>query len=253
MTETRLITKGTLGSIFGFFVFALFLWMPRSAFAASYGEGTYGEGIYNRGAVPTISQGQQSFSSAPGCTSQKPLSAPDLFQINAKHESLVLYFSPAMGPQDRYAILYGTKPDEELWGYEFLSQSTGVISVEIGELQRNTRYFFKVRAGNGCMPGDWSNTLSASTGQLHPSYRWTELPNYSSAAWSGPIQPVPTPQKEAAATATPSPTSKNTATPRPSDLRPTAEPFVPSDIEAEAERPSFWQRVVNFFKGIFRR
>jgi hypothetical protein len=30
-------------------------------------------------------------------------------------------------------------------------------------LQPNTKYYFKIRAGNGCATGNWGNTMSAST------------------------------------------------------------------------------------------
>jgi len=248
----RANTKGIWGSILGITVFVLFLLLPFSALAAPYGEGAYGEGTYNIGQTPTPRPLSPAL--APNCTDPKPLSAPELFQIDAKRDSLVLYFSPAMGPQDRYAILYGTKENEELWGYEFLSQSTGVISVEIGSLQRNTRYFFKVRAGNGCMPGDWSNTLSATTGQILPSYKWSSFLNYSPITTNNLTNALPTSPNEAVSTPVPSPSAKNTPTPKPSDEGITSEPQNAADIEPDtSEKPSFWQRVVSFFKGLFGR
>jgi hypothetical protein len=39
----------------------------------------------------------------------------------------------------------------------------GVIDYTIKELRPSTTYYFKVRGGNGCAPGGWSNTLSAKT------------------------------------------------------------------------------------------
>lgn len=243
-------TKGFLESLLGITIFAFFLFVPFSALAAPYGEGEYGEGIYNIGQTPTPRP--LSPAMAPGCSAQKPLSAPDLFQIDAKSQSLVLYFSPAIGPQDRYAILYGTAENTDLWGYEFLSKSTGVISVEIGSLQRNSRYFFKVRAGNGCMPGDWSNTLSAMTGQVLPSYKWSSLPNYSSITTNNLTNAVPTSPKKVEPT--PSPGVKNTPISKPSEEGITSEPQDAADFEPDtSERPSFWQRVVSFFKGLLGR
>lgn len=245
-------TKGIWGNILGLTVFVLFLFLPFSTLAASYGEGVYGEGTYNIGQTPTPRPLSRAM--APGCTAQKPLSAPDLFQIDAKSQSLVLYFSPAIGPQDRYAILYGTAENTDLWGYEFLSKSTGAISVEIGSLQKNTRYFFKVRAGNGCMPGDWSNTLSATTGQFLPSYKWSSLPNYSSITTSDYINPSAAFQKETVSTPTPSQKVNDTPTPKPSDEGITSEPQNAADIKPDtSERPSLWQRVVSFFKGLLGR
>jgi hypothetical protein len=50
------------------------------------------------------------------------------------------------------------------YGAEFnQGYSGGVLSYTITMLQPNTKYYFKVRAGNGCATGNWGNTMSAST------------------------------------------------------------------------------------------
>jgi hypothetical protein len=45
------------------------------------------------------------------------------------------------------------------------SNTTGVVSYDIGALSPDSTYYFKVRGGNGCMPGNWSNELKATTPQ----------------------------------------------------------------------------------------
>ena len=41
--------------------------------------------------------------------------------------------------------------------------SDGALSYTINDLEKNTTYYFKIRGGNGCMPGEWSNTVAVKT------------------------------------------------------------------------------------------
>jgi nucleoid-associated protein YgaU len=43
------------------------------------------------------------------------------------------------------------------------SDKSGAVAYTINALNANTTYYFKVRANNGCMGGEWSNTLSLKT------------------------------------------------------------------------------------------
>lgn len=79
---------------------------------------------------------------------------PDLFQINAQVDSVTLVFSPVSDYRDGYFVSYSTGKAAEEHGFEFLNDTNGVIAVDIGELQTNTTCYFKIRAGNGCQPGD---------------------------------------------------------------------------------------------------
>lgn len=49
-------------------------------------------------------------------------------------------------------------------GFEFTNDGTGVLAVDVRALKPQTSYYFKIRAGNGCMPGEWSKILLATTG-----------------------------------------------------------------------------------------
>jgi hypothetical protein len=101
---------------------------------------------------------------APGCGSQKPEGSPDLFQIKTTGKTATLYFVPPRFRYDRFYIAYGNKPGEYPYGVEFShSYYPYVIGYRINDLKANTRYYFSVRAGNGCMPGDWSNIMKVKT------------------------------------------------------------------------------------------
>lgn len=103
-------------------------------------------------------------SGPPVCGDWPPTGAPHLFQINTSANSATLYFTPVKDHLSYYFIAYGYSPDDVRFGIEFpASLSTGVESYTINHLSPQTKYYFKVRGGNGCAPGEWSNVLAAST------------------------------------------------------------------------------------------
>jgi hypothetical protein len=104
-------------------------------------------------------------SSAPtGCSNQAPSSTPDLFQIDTTNTKATVYFAPSGMPYDNYVIRFGPTANNLLYSASFTrGYAPGVIYYTINELSPNTIYYFQVRAGNGCKPGDWGNTLSAKT------------------------------------------------------------------------------------------
>jgi hypothetical protein len=80
------------------------------------------------------------------------------------NQSATLYFAPAGRPYTSYYVSYGLQSWAEQYGVEFDTwEQQGVIVYSVYALRPNTVYYFKVRAGNGCMPGDWSKTLKIKT------------------------------------------------------------------------------------------
>ncbi len=101
--------------------------------------------------------------SAPSCSDAQPSGTPDLFQIDINNTQAILYFAPANGA-NKYYIAYGNGDTTEQYGVEFDSGvSSGVLSYTINLLSPNTQYSFKVRGENGCMPGNWGNTMQSKT------------------------------------------------------------------------------------------
>ena len=109
---------------------------------------------------------QQSSSASmvpPNCSSTKPVGSPQLFQIDTTGINATLHFSPVSNASS-YFISYGYTSGDERFGTEFsLGNTDTAIHHTINALEPNTTYYFKVRSGNGCMPGDWSNNLKATT------------------------------------------------------------------------------------------
>lgn len=106
------------------------------------------------------------------CSYVSAPSSPMLFQIKPIKGGARLFFSPVLSDVDRYYISYGEAQDALGHGVEIYGNSTGVISVDILDLRQNTRYYFKVRTGNRCAPGGWSNILSFMPAQRLPSISW---------------------------------------------------------------------------------
>jgi hypothetical protein len=101
--------------------------------------------------------------SAPGCGEVAPSSAPWLYgAITQNSTSILLYFTDAGDPVDSYALEFGTEPGNYQWGATNIG-GKGMRTYLVQSLQPNKTYYFRVRGGNGCATGAWSNELSAKT------------------------------------------------------------------------------------------
>lgn len=115
-------------------------------------------------AVERSSSSSSSSAGPPSCSSMTPAYSPHLFQIDTGETSAKLYFTPVNDNISYYYIAYGPQANQEQYGVQFdQGRYEGVIDFTINLLSPNTAYYFKVRAGNGCAPGPWSNTLKTVT------------------------------------------------------------------------------------------
>lgn len=96
------------------------------------------------------------------CHSHKPLFSPDLFEIRTTLNSAKLYFTPLIDTSNFY-VSFSPKSNAEEHGELVTLIREGVQSHNIYYLKPNTTYYVKVRGQNGCMPGDWSNTMKFKT------------------------------------------------------------------------------------------
>ncbi len=111
------------------------------------------------------SSSSNSVSNYPGpstCANSKPTAVTDLFQINVNKTSAQLYFTP-VSDADNYFISFATTANAEEHGTNVYLAREGIQNFKVNLLKPNTTYYFKVRANNGCMPGDWSQILKVKT------------------------------------------------------------------------------------------
>lgn len=102
--------------------------------------------------------------SVASCDDSKPGSAPVLLSATVTGPNQVtLNWEEADSPVSYYLVVFGLKSGEMLYGNPNVG-GAGTTSFTVNGLSGGTIYYFKVRAGNGCTPGDYSNELSAIPG-----------------------------------------------------------------------------------------
>jgi len=113
--------------------------------------------------------------SANHCTDPKPNSAPILTGAVTGEDSVTLTWIEAQDPVTYYLVAYGRSKTEIEYGNPNIG-GRGTTTYTVGGLVRGIKYYFKVRAVNGCKPGKFSNKLSAV-----PGFRETfsQTPNLS--------------------------------------------------------------------------
>lgn len=114
-------------------------------------------------AASSSSSGSSSSGGAPVCGDTKPASAPKLLsaQVTGTGE-VTLTWSPAADPVTYYLVAYGRRPGEIKYGNPNVG-GKDTVHYTVRGLGGGT-YYFRVRAGNGCTPGDFSNELASSFG-----------------------------------------------------------------------------------------
>lgn len=123
---------------------------PPTANSNSNGNGDNGNGGGNGGGnSPAV------------CNDAKP-GTPSLLSAAATGPNQVtLNWSKAEGSVTYYLLAFGQEPGVMLYGNPNVG-GVDTTSYTINNLSGGTTYYFKVRAGNGCMPGELSNQLSAT-------------------------------------------------------------------------------------------
>lgn len=98
---------------------------------------------------------------SPTCNDNAPGSAPTLLSATASGANqITLTWAEASSPVTYYLVSYRT-PGDQQYGNPNIG-GAGTTSYTVTNLSGGETYYFKVRAGNGCMPGVFSNELSVS-------------------------------------------------------------------------------------------
>ncbi len=70
-----------------------------------------------------------------------------------------LYFSMGSGSFDRFAVEYGRTTGGYEYSYDDVAGGND-RTLMVGSLDTGSKYYFRVRAGGGCMPGPWSGEMA---------------------------------------------------------------------------------------------
>lgn len=91
------------------------------------------------------------------CNDAKPGSAPVITNaVVSGPNQVTLTWSKAHDPVTYYLATYGLKPGSQQYGNPNIGDKNAT-SAKINGLSAGVTYYFKIRAGNNCIPGDFSN------------------------------------------------------------------------------------------------
>lgn len=99
---------------------------------------------------------------APSCNNEAPKSAPVIFSaVTTGQNEVTLTWDKAKDPVTHYVIAYGLEKGKPLYGNPNIGN---VSSYVVKGLSGGVTYYFKVRAGNDCMPGAYSEEIAVKVG-----------------------------------------------------------------------------------------
>jgi peptidoglycan/xylan/chitin deacetylase (PgdA/CDA1 family) len=99
------------------------------------------------------------------CSTPAPFDSPQIFLVRTLANKATIYFVPITNNVSYYYLSFSQDKSAEAHGtsFDINYPATGVLTFEINELEANTSYYAKIRAGNGCQPGDWSEVYQFKT------------------------------------------------------------------------------------------
>lgn len=101
------------------------------------------------------------------CVDAKPAGTPKLISASATgRNEVTLVWTKASDPVTYYLVAYGTKSGQLEYGNPNVGGKE-TTNYTVKNLENGKTYYFKVRAGNNCMPGDFSNELSVKVTGTH--------------------------------------------------------------------------------------
>lgn len=192
-------------------------------------------GVFSLILTPKV-LGYGTSSDSPDCEKTTP-TAPWLYKAASGSTGSVDLTWHDVNNAEAWTVAYGTQPGKYVYGMADFGNSSS-RSITISYLPSGT-YYFVVRANNGCAIGPFSNEakvqVSSGTG--------------GARLIADRLSPDPTP----VATIRPSASPKAGTTVSPSPKA--SQPGQPTDkldsTEQTAGKLTFWQRLSNFFRGLF--
>ncbi len=167
------------------------------------------------------------------CSDPSAGGAPTLLSAKASGTNQVeLNWSKAADPVTHYVISYGLTPSKPLYGNPNVGGKE-TTSYTVGSLSGGTTYYFRVRAGNGCNGGAYSNEIAASAGG-----RTIAGPAAGFIPGVLGVSIVASPSPSASPIISPNPTGEPTSEPSPTPA-------------GQGGNGGFFNRLLNFFRHLF--
>lgn len=116
--------------------------------------------------TPTLTQSVDTSSSTQStiqCNDEAPLELPQNLRAISGQNTVTLFWEEPTDTFTYYLIAYSDNPDAATYGNPNVG-GKGTNSYTINNLSAGTLYYFKIRTGNGCAPGTFSNIISATPG-----------------------------------------------------------------------------------------
>ncbi|MFA6463036.1 MAG: MBG domain-containing protein [Candidatus Shapirobacteria bacterium] len=152
------ISNGINTKIFTYH-FTTFAGLTKNS-ASSSSNNSSSSSSSNNSSSSYSSNNSSSSCSSSVCNDSKPESAPVLISARVTgFNEVTLTWKPAKGSVTYYLVAYGNKPGQMIYGNPNVG-GRDTLSYTVKGLSIKNRYYFKVRAGNGCTPGDFSNEVS---------------------------------------------------------------------------------------------
>lgn len=107
----------------------------------------------------TPSQTNVSTSNQSVCNDPAPAGFPTITRIIPGINNATIYWEENSSPMTYYLIAFGTRSGEYVYGNPNIG-GPGTKSYTVNNLSSDKTYYFKIRSGNGCSPGAFSNEVS---------------------------------------------------------------------------------------------
>lgn len=182
---------------------------------------------------------------APPCNSEQPAKAW-LYRVKSLGKGKYQLFWDKSDKASSWTIGYGTEPGKYIYGLNNFgnSESRNLIV----NTYSNRKFYFVIKANNGCMPGEWSNEWKvgsvATTGTYTPTVK-TEYTTPETTLIEVSVAPTKTPVVSLA------PQIEKTVTAAPTEVIPTkvkSAPVTTTTEAMESTKKTFWEWLIGLFK-----
>lgn len=118
------------------------------------------------GSLDTVSSSTSSSgggTGGPSCGETKPGTPTLVYAHSTSDNEVELVWTDVSGPMTYYLVAFGDAPGSLKYGNPNIG-GRGTIKYTVRGLSGDFTYYFRIRAGNSCMPGDFSNEYAVYVG-----------------------------------------------------------------------------------------